>query len=196
MTCPPPPGGKERLDHYRKGALAPFRHSGDQRDDRRTHAWAIRAQQPAPPAPADPDAVLAAARRIVDARTQRGISFTDPRVAARFFQDKLAGAEREIFAAALLDTRHRLIHYVELFYGSIDGAEVHPREVVKQVLRLNAAAIILAHNHPSGDAEPSAADRAVTARLKQALALVDVRLLDHVVVGGRQTVSLAERGCL
>jgi len=71
------------------------------------------------------------------------MSFTDPQVAARFFQDKLVGAEREIFAAALLDTRHRLIHYAELFYGSIDGAEVHPREVVKQVLRLNAAAIIL-----------------------------------------------------
>lgn len=147
-------------------------------------------------APADPDAVLAAARRIVDARTQRGMSFTDPQVAARFFQDKLVGAEREIFAAVLLDTRHRLIHYAELFYGSIDGAEVHPREVVKQVLRLNAAAIIRAHNHPSGDAEPSAADRAVTARLKQALALLDVRLLDHVVVGGRQTVSMAERGWL
>jgi DNA repair protein RadC len=146
--------------------------------------------------PANPDAVLAAARRIVDARMQRGMSFTDPQVAALFLQDKLAGAEREIFAAVLLDTRHRLIRYVELFYGSIDGAEVHPREVVKQVLRLNAAAIILAHNHPSGDAEPSAADRAVTARLKQALALVDVRLLDHFVVGGRQTVSLAERGWL
>jgi DNA repair protein RadC len=184
------------MNHYRKGAPRPsvileIKEMTDEpmpglyvRSDRRRYA------------PADPDAVLAAARRIVDARTQRGMSFTDPQVAAWFFQDRLAGAEREIFAAALLDTRHRLIHYAELFYGSIDGAEVHPREVVKQVLRWNAAAIILAHNHPSGDAEPSAADRAVTARLKQALALVDVRLLDHVVVGGRQTVSLAERGWL
>lgn len=145
-------------------------------------------------APADPDAVLAAARRIVDARTHRGMSFTDPQVAARFFQDKLAGAEREIFAAAMLDTRHRLLGYVELFQGTIDGAEVHPREVVKQALRQNAAALIVAHNHPSGDTNPSAADRAVTARLKRALGLVDVRLLDHFVVGGNRATSMAAQG--
>lgn len=147
-------------------------------------------------APADADTVLDAAKKIVDAKMQRGTCFSAPEVAAEFFLVKLCGAEREVFAAAMLDSRHQLISYTELFYGSIDGAEVHPREVVKQALRLNAAAIILAHNHPSGDPEPSAADRAVTARLKQALALVDLRLLDHVIVGGRQSVSLAERGWL
>ena len=94
----------------------------------------------------------------------------------------------------MLDTRHRLIEYVELFLGTIDGAEVHPREVAKQALRLNAAAVLVAHNHPSFDVEPSAADRAVTARLKQALALLDIRLLDHVIVGGRLSSSMAARG--
>jgi len=83
---------------------------------------------------------------------------------------------------------------VELFYGSIDGAEVHPRELVQQALRCNAAAVIVAHNHPSGDVTPSAADRAVTERLKQALRLVDIRLLDHVIVGGRDIVSTAAMG--
>lgn len=85
---------------------------------------------------------------------------------------------------------------MELFHGTIDGAEVHPREVVRHALRCNAAAVIVAHNHPSGSEQPSAADRAVTARLKQSLALVDVRLIDHVVVGGLQAVTLAERGWL
>lgn len=140
-------------------------------------------------APADAEAVLAAAKRI---KMQRGTRFSDAKVAAEFFLAKLGGAEREVFAAVMLDSRHRLISYTELFYGSIDGAEVHPREVVKQALRLNAAAVILVHNHPSGDPEPSAADRVVTARLNHALALVDVRVLDHVIVGGCQTVSLAE----
>ena len=108
--------------------------------------------------------------------------------------DKLGGLEREVFAAVFLDTRHRLIEYAELFQGTIDGAEVHPREVVRHALRCNAAAVIVAHNHPSGTVDPSAADRAVTERLKQALALVDVRVLDHVIVGGCETLSLAERG--
>ena len=143
---------------------------------------------------ADAEQVLAAAQQIVDKRMVRGTSFKDPSVACEFFRDKLGHLEREVFAAVMLDTRHRLIDYVELFQGTIDGAEVHPREVVRAVLRLNAAAVLVAHNHPSGDAEPSAADRAVTARLKQALALVDVRLLDHVIVGGTQTRSLAASG--
>ena len=145
-------------------------------------------------APADPEQVLAAAQQIVDARMVRGTSFKDPAVACAFFRDKLGHLEREVFAAVMLDTRHRLIDYVELFQGTIDGAEVHPREVVRSALRLNAAAVLVAHNHPSGEVEPSAADRAVTARLKQALALVDVRLLDHVVVGGRHSVSMAAKG--
>ena len=145
---------------------------------------------------ADAEQVLDAARQIVDARMQRGMSFADPGVAGDFFSDRLASREREVFAAVMLDTRHRLIEYAELFFGTIDGAEVHPREVVRRAMRCNASAIIVAHNHPSGSTEPSAADRAVTARLKQALALVDVRLLDHMIVGGRQTLSLAARGLI
>ena len=143
---------------------------------------------------ADSEQVLAAAQQIVDARMVRGASFKDPAVACEFFRNKLGHLEREVFAAVFLDTRHRLIDYVELFQGTIDGAEVHPREVVRAALRLNAAAVLVAHNHPSGDVEPSAADRAVTARLKQALAMVDVRLLDHVIVGGGQSLSLASSG--
>lgn len=140
------------------------------------------------------DRVVAAARAVAEQRVQRGQVFSDPTLASRYFQDMLGCLEREVFAVAFLDTRHRLIEYAELFKGTIDGAEVHPREVVKHALRCNAAAVILAHNHPSGTTEPSAADRAVTARLKQALALVDVRLLDHVVVAGRDSTSLAARG--
>lgn len=140
------------------------------------------------------DAILEAARSVVDQRMQRGASFVDPKASGEFFQAKLAGLEREVFAVAMLDTRHRLIEYVELFQGTIDGAEVHPREVVRQALRRNAAAVVVVHNHPSGSAEPSAADRAVTTRLKQALALVDIRLLDHCIVGARQTTSLAAMG--
>ena len=142
------------------------------------------------------DAILEAARSVVDQRMQRGASFVDPKTSGEFFQAKLAGLEREVFAVVMLDTRHRLIEYVELFQGTIDGAEVHPREVVRRALRCNAAAVIVAHNHPSGSPEPSAADRAVTARLKQALGLVDVRLLDHVIVGGRLTLSMAARECV
>ena len=142
------------------------------------------------------DRVVEAARTVAEQRVQRGQSFSDPAKASQYFQDMLGSLEREVFAAAYLDTRHRLIEYVELFQGTIDGAEVHPREVVKRALRCNAAAVILAHNHPSGTVEPSAADRAVTARLKQALALVDVRLLDHIVVGGGDGLSMAGRGLI
>lgn len=140
------------------------------------------------------DEIIEAARLVAGERMQRGASFANPVDSRQFFQEKLAGLEREVFAAVFLDTRHRLIEYAEMFQGTIDGAEVHPREVVRHALRCNAAAIIVAHNHPSGMVDPSAADRAVTARLKQALALVDVRVLDHVIVGGSATLSLAERG--
>lgn len=143
---------------------------------------------------ANADEIIETARTVAGQRMQRGQSFTDPQASGRFFQDKLAGLEREVFAAVFLDTRHRLIEYAELFQGTIDGAEVHPREVVRQALRCNAAAVIVAHNHPSGTTDPSAADRAVTARLKQALALVDVRLLDHIIVAGTRTLSLATSG--
>lgn len=127
---------------------------------------------------------------------QRGASFKDPSIARAYFRDKLAGLEREVFAAAFLDTRHRLIDFAELFHGAIDGAEVRPREVVRQALLRNAAAVIVAHNHPPGDVEPSAADRTVTIRLKQALSLVDMRLLDHVIMSGAKSLALAERDWL
>lgn len=143
---------------------------------------------------ASEDRVVEVARDIAGRRTRRGDAMSEPAIAMQFFQDKLAGLEREIFAASFLDTRHRLIEYQELFQGTIDGAEVHPREVARRALAVNAAAVIVAHNHPSGVAEPSAADRAVTCRLKQALALIDVRLLDHIVVAGGSTVSMAGKG--
>jgi DNA repair protein RadC len=95
-----------------------------------------------------------------------------------------------------LDTRHRMIACEEMFRGTLDGAEVHPREVAKRALGLNAAAVILAHNHPSGNPDPSAADRAVTARLKQALSLVEVRLLDHFIVGDGEATSMAQKGLM
>lgn len=144
--------------------------------------------------PASPDQIVAAARALVDQRIQRGAALQAPEAAQALFREKLGGCEREIFAVAFLDTRHRLIEYREMFSGSIDGAEVHPREVVKAALLLNAAALIVGHNHPSGVTEPSAADRAVTTRLKQALGLIDVRLLDHIVVAGHRCQSMAAMG--
>ena len=113
----------------------------------------------------------------------RGEALTDPQAAGRYFARRLRGHPYEVFAALFLDTRHRALGFEELFRGTVDGAEVHPREVARRALAHNAAALIVGHNHPSGSPEPSAADRAVTARLKQALALVDVRLLDHFVIG-------------
>lgn len=105
----------------------------------------------------------------------------------------LGNYDREVFALLLLDNQHRLIEFNELFYGTIDSASVYPREVVKLALERNAAAVIFAHNHPSGDATPSQADKRITSRLKDALALIDVRVLDHFVVG-ETCVSFAERG--
>jgi DNA repair protein RadC len=99
-----------------------------------------------------------------------------------------------VFCCLFLDTRHRLICFEELFRGTVDGASVHPREVVKQALARNAASVILAHNHPSGVAEPSHADEIITVRLRDALALVDIRVLDHLIVGDGACTSLAERG--
>lgn len=146
--------------------------------------------------PAKPEQILGAAQQIVDIRMQRGASFREPSAACEYFRAKLGAQDREVFAAIMLDSRHRLIEYSELFFGTIDGAEVHPREVAKYALRVNAAAVIVAHNHPSGEVAPSAADRAVTARLKQALSLIDVRLLDHVIVSGCESLSMAKHGCL
>lgn len=108
----------------------------------------------------------------------------------------LRSEAREVFAALFLDSRHRVIASEKMFFGTIDGTEIHPREVVRQALSHNAAAIILAHNHPSGVAEPSAADRQVTRRLQAALAMIDVRVLDHFIIAGSSTFSFAARGLL
>ncbi|MFC5570965.1 DNA repair protein RadC [Lysobacter yangpyeongensis] len=139
-------------------------------------------------------AALELSRRVLHAELERGAALSDPQAAGRYFSQRLRGLPHEVFAALFLDTRHRVLAFEELFQGTLDGAEVHPREVVRRALGHNAAAVIVAHNHPSGNPEPSAADRAVTARLKQALALVDLRLLDHFVIGDGPPVSLAARG--
>ncbi len=119
-----------------------------------------------------------------------------PRQTRDYLGLRLQSRLQEVFACLFLDNRHRVIAFEELFHGTIDGASVHPREVVRRALHHNAAAVILAHNHPSGVAEPSRADERITQRLKEALALIDVRVLDHIVIGHRQSVSLAERGLL
>jgi DNA repair protein RadC len=139
-------------------------------------------------------AALELSRRHLAAELARGAALGDPGRAGQYLSSRLRGLPHEVFAALFLDTRHRLIACEELFRGTLDGAEVHPREVVRRCLAHNAAAVILGHNHPSGHPEPSAADRAVTQRLKQALALVEVRLLDHFVIGDGAACSMAERG--
>ena len=139
-------------------------------------------------------AALELGNRHLAAALQRGEALTDPGAAGRYFAQRLRGHPHEVFAVLFLDTRHRALAFEEMFRGTVDGAEVHPREVVRRALLHNAAAAIVGHNHPSGSAEPSAADRAVTARLKQALELVDIRLLDHFVIGDGAPVSLAARG--
>ena len=111
-----------------------------------------------------------------------------------FLRLQLESEEREVFAVLFLDNQHRLVEYNRMFFGSINGVIVSPREVVKEALKQNAAAVIFAHNHPSGIAEPSQADRTITEKLQTALALVDVKVLDHVVIGHGQTISFAERG--
>lgn len=146
--------------------------------------------------PATVDQILAAARQVIDQKMQRGATFSSPAVVKEYLRAKLAGFDHEVFAVLFLDTRHGLIEYVEMFRGTIDGAAVYPREVVKEALRLNAAAVIFSHPHPSGNPEPSQADMAITRRLKDALALVDIRTLDHVIVAGNDTISFAERGLL
>ena len=139
-------------------------------------------------------AALELGQRHLHAALERGEALSDPAAAGRYFAHRLRGLTHEVFAALFLDTRHRVIAYEALFSGTVDGTEVHPREVVRRALAHNAAAVIVGHNHPSGNPEPSAADRAVTARLKQALALVDLRLLDHFVIADGPPVSLAARG--
>ncbi len=134
--------------------------------------------------------------RFLQSACEKGDVISDPNVTRHYLTGRLRGYSREVFACMYLDNQHRLIKYEELFFGTIDGASVHPREVVKRVLKHNAAAVIFAHNHPSGVAEPSQADRRITDRLKSALLLIDVRVLDHMIVGDSEVLSFAERGLL
>lgn len=141
-------------------------------------------------------AVVEMSRRQLRESLTRLDALTSPERTRDYLQARLGGYPYEVFACLFLDNRHRVIEYEELFRGTIDGASVHPREVVRRALLHNAAALILAHNHPSGVAEPSQADNAITQRLKEALALIDVRVLDHIIVGAGEMTSLAERGLL
>ncbi len=141
-------------------------------------------------------AVLEMARRHLAEALIRGKAFTCPDLVSHYLCSQLRHRQQEVFAVLFLDNQHRLISYEELFRGTIDSASVYPREVVKKALAHNAAALILGHNHPSGVAEPSSADRRITSRLQKALELVEVRVLDHLVVGDGEAVSFAERGWL
>ncbi len=140
-------------------------------------------------------AVLELARRHFAEELAEGAVIDSPEATRRFLQAQLRDAAQEVFAVLFLDQRHRVLAFERLFFGTINQSAVHPREVVKAVLRHNAAAVILAHNHPSGVAEPSTADREITLRLRDALNLIDVRLLDHMIVGDRCT-SMAELGMI
>jgi DNA repair protein RadC len=139
-------------------------------------------------------AALELARRHFRQGLEAGSVLGSPADTRNFLIAQLRDRPYEVFCCLYLDNRHRLLRFEELFRGTIDGATVHPREVLRQALAHNAAALIVAHNHPSGVAEPSQADELITRRLKDALALVDIRLLDHLVIAGADAVSMAERG--
>ena len=138
--------------------------------------------------------LVSIAKAFARRRLARGRKITQPALAFEYLQVLLQDHEHEIFSALFLDSQHRVIRFEGLFRGTIDSASVYPREVVKQALGCNAAAVILVHNHPSGDPEPSDADRRITQRLTEALGLVEIRVIDHIVVGREGCQSFAERG--
>lgn len=139
-------------------------------------------------------AVLEMARRYLHESISHKNALDNPMATKQFLQGQLSYQQREVFACLFLDNKHHVIAFDKLFFGTIDGANVHPREVVKSTLQHNAAAVIFAHNHPSGDPQPSAADINITHQLMAALKLIDVRVLDHVIIGNGSTSSLAELG--
>ena len=140
--------------------------------------------------------ILDQAEHIISKRFARGQMMNTPSTVGRYLKIAMAPLEQEVFACIFLDAQHRVIEFEKLFYGTIDSASVYPREIARRCLAYNAAAVILTHNHPSGVSEPSSADRRITKRVVQALALLDIRVLDHIVVGVESTVSFAERGML
>lgn len=140
--------------------------------------------------------LLSIARAFAKRRLAKGRRITQPSLAFEYLQILFQDYEHEVFSVVFLDSQHRVISFEELFRGTIDSASIYPREVVKQALVHNAAAVILVHNHPSGDPEPSNADRRITQRLQEALGPIDVRIIDHVVVAHEGYISFAERGWL
>lgn len=158
---------------------------------------ALRSQPGLGPAKsAQLSAVLELSRRYLHQGLVRGEPLENPEATQLYLKSVLRDSPHEIFACLFLDTRHRVIAYEELFHGTIDGATVYPRVVAEKALGHGAAALIVAHNHPSGVGEPSLADQAITRRLKDALALLDIRLLDHFVIGDGRPVSMAARGMI
>jgi DNA repair protein RadC len=145
--------------------------------------------------PAEEREVLESAAELLGARVI-GEALNSPRDCAEFLRTRFARREHEVFSCLYLDNRHRVLAFEELFRGTLNGTAVYPREIIKRALEHNAAAVILVHNHPSGVAEPSRADELLTTRVREALQLVDVRLLDHLVVGDGEVVSFSERGLL
>ena len=144
--------------------------------------------------PAQADEVLSHARRLLADRVRRGARMSSPEAVKDHLRLELGVLEHEVFCVLFLDAQHRIIALKQMFRGTVSQTSVYPREVVKEALSVNAAAVILAHNHPSGSVEPSRADEFLTQTLKTALALVDVRVLDHLVVAGADVCSCAERG--
>lgn len=141
-------------------------------------------------------AVVELSKRYLRQCLQRGDALTNPEATRNYLLSELSGHTHEVFACLFLDNKNRVIKFEEMFMGTIDAAQVYPREVLKRALQHNAAAVILAHNHPSGIAEPSRADVAITQRLREVLHLVEIRLLDHVIIGDGYATSLTEMGLL
>ena len=146
--------------------------------------------------PVTQEEILTMARKLIKRQFARGKALTSPDATRDFLMLELALLEREVFYCLFLDNQHRVLKAECCFQGTIDGASIYPREVVKRALQVNASALILAHNHPSGLAEPSEADRAITRRLIDALGLIDMRVLDHFIIGGAEHFSFAEHGLL
>lgn len=144
--------------------------------------------------PVTPDEILEMARLIAADKLKPGVALTSPQASKQALATLLQDIEREVFGCVFLDNQHQIRKFDILFTGTVDSASVYPREVVKRALAYNATAVIFTHNHPSGIAEPSQADRRITRRLTDALALIDVRVLDHFVIGHGEIVSFAERG--
>ncbi len=146
--------------------------------------------------PAEPAEVLQAALRVLEGQLRGTEMLSSPQAVRDFLRIKLGTLEHEVFAVIHLDAQHRVIEYVEMFRGTVTQTSVYPREVVKEAMEHNTAAIVLVHNHPSGVAEPSRADEHLTQTLKSALSLVDVRVIDHLIVAGPTILSFAERGLI